>query len=213
MPTTRSPALLFLCHTPLDGVGGFNGSCGTSGLPITVSTLRLVSTLDVDRASRPEFAADFSQPLPAAQRRAMASRFDVATTMCCPFDVFVRPDGKGLVGPAWDNVAAALRPGGYFLFTTAQMGMDRLKAFLGLPKSRRGPDVMAALGRHIDAQPLGLRYVPLGGRDAEAAAFERWHTELLRQHGTRVFWGRAIAEGPTWKELRKLGIVVFRKEP
>ena len=123
-------SVLLLCHTPLDGLD----HCPTAGVPVTVSVLRHAHTLDRDRRV-PEDAAhhqlDLRKPMPARAARRLAARFDLVTTVCCDYDALVRPRGRGLVDSAWANVADMLRPGGFFVFSTARMGLESIARFLG----------------------------------------------------------------------------------
>lgn len=158
-----SADILLLCHTAADDIG--NGGCSTAGIPITLGMIRQgrVSTLDVVATARPDFAMDLTRPIPRRLASSLEGRFDVVTTACCNFDIFVAPGGKGLVRQAWDNVLRMLKPGGFFLVAIAPLGVDSLAAFLEKSGFRVGKRRSGGYRRSTDVYPR-FRRVPGRGQ-------------------------------------------------
>ena len=207
-------SVLLLCHTPLDG-----STCRSAGIPVTMSVMQHAQTLDSDggvAASERHHRADLRKPLSATLSRRLGSSFDLVTTVCCDYNAFVRPGGRGLTA-AWANVAALLRPGGFFVFSTSETGLLSLARFLdvGVDKTksqvrlgaRQRAQVLSALCRHVDSKGM-LESVPATAR----SPFGRWYASFVAEHATRSSIGKPDVAGPSLRESRKEGIVVFRRK-
>lgn len=216
--------ILALCHTPKDAIGV--GSCDTFGLPLTMSMLSAVETLDVQADGGADYVADLTRALPPNVRKATHGRFAVVSTLCCVYTAFVHEEPmRGLVQRAWLNVSHMLRPGGFFLFTTALTGVESLhEFFFARPPppefyrdqrafKRTEALVLAALAAHIGKhEKFGLESVDLAG-DSD---FARWYRDFARRHATRVFIyedGRRFTHSAADKlrDLQRKGILVFRR--
>ena len=205
------PKVLLLCHKPKDAFYIPDGShCESAGIPLSLSVLHHVQTLDIGRV--PETAThhrqDLRKPLSASKARQLGSSFDLVTTVCCSYTAFVKPLGQGIEASAWKNVAHMLRPGGFFVFTTAGSGMESLAQFLSLKvknpqKIRR--EVMKAFCRYVDKQSSDLRFksIPMTSQ----SAFGRWYSAFESKYAA---YGDGFMDG-SLRESRNNGIVVFQR--
>ena len=215
--TKQQHRILALCHTPSDVVG--EGACSTVGLPVTMHTLSMTETLDIVGRNKPDYAFDLTKPIPPRFKARLSGRYDVATTVCCPSFVFVRDDGQGLVEQAFANVAHMLKPGGYFIFTTATTGIASLDILL-FGKARFSDvtkyfapavreEVMSALGkswaRRVDGA-AAFRHVDIAEFEAFYRDFvARYATTFLPRSGDRYTYARPL------KDLQQAGIIVLQK--
>lgn len=233
----RKNRVLMLCHTAVDNLT----SCDTSGLPLTLSMMRIVESADLpgSAADHPDHGFDLTLPIPNKLLRQVRGRYDLVTTMCCNYDAFVRPDGLGLQEQAWRNVSALLKPGGFFLFSTALMGLASLNTFLQnpvsidvlWPKSSKGysymgrslqpvepgssrakamAKVLKALGKHVATHRAELSLVP-----ASRKAFRDWYNSLTCEHAVaRRFRIDIMAEsGPDVDRMIRDGEVAVFMRP
>lgn len=206
--------ILALCHTPRDIVG--EGACSTYGLPMTMETLSMTETLDIVGRNKPDHAFDLTKPIPKRLRTNLHGRFDVVTTVCCPYYVFVQPDGMGLVEQAFANVAHMLKPSGFFIFSTAGMGIASLHKHIrvkgvgknSLTKQAVVVRVMAAFGRHIDGIDGGaFRHVNMKDFKGFYNAFvERHATTFIPWSGDRHSYAHSV------EDLQRDGIIVLQKK-
>ena len=174
-------SVLLLCHGNDDA---FDGSCRTAGIPMTLEIMRSLKTVDVRRN-----AADFSLDFRMKSDELPVGEFDVVTTMCCPYDVFVKDRGRGLVAGAFQNVASSLRPGGRFVFTTAHHGLVSLAKHYRVPlrvnrygiSKKTSEKILSKLGEEIRASGFGLRPDPVNGQ-----AFKKWLGTFLSGNSNEV---------------------------
>jgi hypothetical protein len=107
---------LILCHGKSHKVDHNEPMCLTSGL--NLSKTDLWTTLDIDKDTNPDIHHDLTQPFNDIR---LLSRFDIVTTMCCCYDVFINRNGT-FVDNAFNNVINFMKTGGHFVFSTADCG-------------------------------------------------------------------------------------------
>lgn len=212
--TSRRYRLLLLCHTTQDIIG----HCDTTGIPLSIDTLQLSTTMDMDRSGRPEHVVDITRPLPSGKQH-LRRRFNVITTVCCPSDVFIEEEGQGLVLQSWENIAYMLQQGGYFIFTTALYGVHsaakflkmRIRTTIDMPRKKQAK-VIQALAKYIHAQwPNVFRHIPLTGTSKDTIEFQQWYAGFLGRHGRRFLTDSKKYEAPTLEWMHDNGLVVFQR--
>lgn len=89
--------------------------CWTAGIPLSLEILRNADTLDIDKKqAKPIILQDITKPLRKELREKYANTYDIITTLCCGWGLFVKPNGDS-IQTAWDNVYGMLKTGGYFI--------------------------------------------------------------------------------------------------
>ena len=108
-----SEKILILCHNRRH----FLGICDTAGIEFTLSSLSKVETLDEDVSDddTQTWNIDIMRPIEPRFRSVLESRFDIITTMCCPFVVFMDETKMEPVQQTWNNIEHILKPRGIFI--------------------------------------------------------------------------------------------------
>lgn len=164
--------ILVLCH---GGRWVLTDNCPTMGVPITPDAITSMTFLSSHIHAHPHIVADWTQPTRIARHR-----FDVVTTACCGFDTFLNATTGELCSRAFRNVVRVLKPGGFFIFTTAPAGVRIFAAHTLLPHARKPPtepQVLARLAAEIQAQHPDLQRVA-----TTSAAVRRWASDLARRY-------------------------------
>jgi hypothetical protein len=225
MPPPPQARVLLLCHTPADVIG----TCETSGLPLTISSLAKVFTTDLVGASGgagKHFAMDLTRAMPAHLEARAGGSFDVISTMCCLGDALftqaAAASNNGRLTPgrppahrmrfaphpvAWRNVAKLLKPGGFFILPVDYMAALELelgKAGSGgeLPEPAR----RAFATRFKDAIASGRFRVPFKVRStAPGSRFRRWFDAFVSENTARQVYGSHRAYYPRLIERMNRG--------
>lgn len=165
--------ILVLCH---GGRWVLTDTCPTMGVPITPDAITAMTFVSSHTNANPHIVADWTQPTRIARHR-----FDVVTTACCGFDTFLDATTGALCSRAFRNVVRVLKPGGYFIFTTAPAGEKVFAAHIMTTDHVRtppsAPQVLARLAAEIQAQHPDLQRVA-----NTSAAVRRWTSDLARRY-------------------------------
>ena len=118
--------VLILCHNRRH----FLGNCDTAGIGLTLSSLSKVETLDEDVSGddTQTWNIDLMRPIEPSLSSKLKSRFDIITTMCCPYMVFMDETKMEPVQQSWDNIQHLLKPRGIFIFTVSPYALQDLVA-------------------------------------------------------------------------------------
>lgn len=169
-----APKILMLCH---GGRWVLTSDCPTMGVPITPDAISAMTFVDAQARSHPHVVADWKKPTRLARHK-----FDVVTTACCSYDTFIDPDNGTLCSVAFRNVVRVLKPGGFFVFTTAFRGVKAFASHIQykIPDSahltqKTESKVLHRLALEIQAQHPELRLV-----SHTSAAVQRWTRSLAR---------------------------------
>ena len=202
--------VLLLCHTPKDDLQG----CPTAGLPISLSWLRHANTADINTSVKDEqdhhHVLDITaRPMSRPLAKTLHGKFDIITTVCCPFDVFIQVNGDGINLSAWKNVADTLKPGGFFMFSTALMGLESLALYFKAKTKqtkKQTTKLLATLSTYIDSLGnLELQSVPLTSQ----GPFEKWWTQFVSQYCSRNYGVSGFHSSIA--EIRDDNIIVFMR--
>lgn len=174
--------ILVLCH---GGRWVLDQSCPTLGVPSTPDAVAAMTFLSSQAAAHPHVVADWTAPT-----RLRRHTFDVVTTACCAYYTFMDQDSGALLPTAFDNVVRVLKPGGFFVFTTAPLGV---KTFARAQDGRvhRRPLTAASLSPAKEGRVLALlaaqiqaRHPELRHRSHGSPAVRRWTADLAHRFET-----------------------------
>ena len=149
---------------------------------------------------------DLTRSMPSRLLAILNNKFDIVTTACCNFDVFIREGPRGgIVVRAWTNVIKALKPGGFIIFLTAVSGIENLERFLfGQKGMNSEKKVLTALASHIESSNLRLQSVPLTAN----GAFGRWYSSFMKRN---VSHNDPAGHQVSLADLRRDNFLIFQK--
>lgn len=188
------PKILVLCH---GGRWVLTADCPTMGVPITPDAIATMTFVSSIARSHPHVVADWTKPT-----RLPPHKFDVVTTACCGFDTFIDADTGALRPTAFHNVVRVLKPGGFFVFTTAPMGIRAFAAHVRhpLPSSPLGRDIQSWIEKPV------LRRL--------ASEIQSHHPTLVNVSNTSHIvrrWSRALARRFDDNHTVRNDLLVFRR--